>query len=179
MKLNLKLFGFELGAMVSVRRERTEPVAGVTNRCSDGMYVTFLDYDCIPEDWLVSELESLQTEYGLGPLHVMSSGEEKWHVVGFDKLTRDEYEDLLSRSSCDRVYKKVPFTWGRRVATLRVTPKHGRTIEYVRTIAPIVKLFSREKSTAHAQLFAKLYGIAPENGEYDDSTETIMARYVI
>lgn len=180
MKLNFELFGREYGLMALTRNKTKQPVAGVTNRTKDGYYVLFLDYDGMPLDWVMDELAAIGDEYRLGDVMVFKSSADHYHVVGFDKLTRDEYQSILNRSSCDPQYKKVPFTWGRRVATLRATPKNGRDIEYVtRGEAPLLSNTLREKSSAHRTFFEGRYGIKAPQGRYDNEEELIIARYTI
>lgn len=181
MKANFELFGFEFGLMLGARRKMKQQIAGVTNRTKDGFYVLFLDYDGIPLDWVEDEVAAIGAENRLGDVYIFESGKDHYHVVGFDKLTREEYERILHRSSCDPQYKRVPFAWGRRVATLRATPKNGRDIKFVQHgRAPEGEAnFFREKSRAHKIFFEGRYGIKAPGGVYDDHEELITARYVI
>lgn len=180
MKLNFDVFGFQFGFLAGVRRKRKEPVAGVTNRTADGYYVPFLDYDEMPLDWIEGELSAMQDEFKLGDFYVFESGAHHYHVVGFDKMTRDGYEQLLARSSCDRDYKKVPFAWGRRVATLRVTDKGGRAIRFLKVVSTGDWNFQRwEQSRAHKLFFEGVYGIEAPEGRYDNYEKLITARYVV
>lgn len=186
MKFNFEIFGHQFGVMVMTRKTLKQPVAGVTNRTHDGYYVPFLDYDGIPLDWLEGELESMQEQYALGDLYVFESSARHYHVVGFDKMTRSEYQDLLARSSCDRQYHRVPFTWGARVATLRVTEKHGRGIVFKKVVETMDTTLSRtpanyrrEKSLAHKKFFEGQYAIEAPTGRYDNYADVIIAKYQI
>lgn len=180
MKLHFELFGVEFGVITGVRKKLKEPIAGITNRTHDGYYIPFLDYDDMPFDWLEGELIDIQKQYNLGDLYVFASGQDKFHVVGFDKLTREEYQSLLNRSSCDANYKKIPFTWGRRVATLRATEKQGRKVKLHAVIeADFSRPYRHEMSNAHRIFFEGHYGIETPRGRYDNYENVIVAKYRI
>lgn len=179
MKLHFEIFGREFGFLFGTRKKLQEPIAGITNRTQDGYYILFLDYDEIPYDWLLGELEDIQNEYLLSDLFVFESTKDHFHVICFDKLTREEYQEILFRSSCDPQYKKIPFTWGRRVATLRVTEKQGNKIIHHSTITSDTMVSRREKSNAHRMFFEKIYGIEAPRGRYDTNEDVIMAKYKI
>lgn len=178
MKFNFTFFDTEFGFMAGIRRKLNEPIAGITNRTEDGYYVPFLDYDEMPFEWVKGELIDIQKEYRLSKLYVFSSKQDSFHVVSFDKLTREQYQDLLSRSSCDPQYKKVPFTWGRRVATLRATEKGGRKMRLFATIDPQIS-HNLPKSNAHRIFFEGLYNLNHDKGVYDNYESVIMAKYRI
>lgn len=181
MRFNFEFFGREFGLIFSSRKTLKTPVAGVTNRTLDGMFVVFLDYDEIPYDWLAPELIALQEEFDLGTLHILKSGAENWHVVGFEKLTREEYQAVLSRSSCDPYFKKIPYIYGKRLNTLRLTRKGALTDMPIRHYATLKRKPEKQRviSQAHMNLFAMYYGIKRVWKNTDGFTQLIMARYKI
>lgn len=177
MKANFELFGYEFGLMLSGRKKRKAPIGGITNRTKDGMYVVFLDYDMMPQEWVTSELLAIQKEFKLSDFLILQSSKESFHAVTFDKVTRERYEQILHRSSCDPGYKKVPWIFGRRVNVLRVTEKKGVQIRHVDTLKSDFNV--REKSLAHAQFFCNMYSLPLPNGRYDGGVDLIMARYSV
>jgi hypothetical protein len=178
MRINFQAFGIEIGAILNARRVLRTPIAGITNRCSDGKYITFLDYDNIPYEWLKDELLAIQKEFDLKQIYLFKSSEESFHVICFEKMNREEYEKILHRSSCDPGYKKVPWAWGKRVATLRVSEKRGTTPTFMELLDRDA-IPSRELSTAHIKFFEKNYKIETPCGMQDGNEELIMARYRI
>lgn len=182
MKLNFSLFGYEIGVRMGIRKVLKEPITGITNRTQDGYYVPFLDYDSVPIEWVIEEIKELQRVMKLGELHIFRSSEESFHVVGFDKLTFKQYKMLLDKSSCDEQYKKVPFVWGKKLATLRISEKKGIVPQFFTTITPNHKLNCFEISQAHYHFFTSHHNEIKINiieGYLDGNEEIILARYKI
>jgi len=178
MKFNFKLFGREVGIIASSRKVCREPVQGVTNRTMDGLFVVFLDYDEIPVEWLEGELNSLQDEFNLGDFHVFKSSDTNHHAVCFDKVTRETYQRILSRSSCDPYYKKVPFVFGKRLGTLRASSKKGKSIIYYKALKGHINEYFM--STAHKKFFSGHHKEMCFTKKNEDGlTGLIMASYKI
>mgnify|MGYP001550208708 CR=1 FL=1 len=159
--LNFRAFGFEIGCLISIRKERKEPVDAVTNRCIDGKYIVFLDYDNRELEWVVDEVEYLQEMYDLSTAYIFNSSKNSYHVITFDKLCYTEYLQLLNESSVDPHYRKIPFTFGKRVWTLRNSAKNGQKP------IPIISLRrdgSAIQSQAHKDFFTNIY---PKADFYD------------
>jgi hypothetical protein len=177
LKINLELFGYEIGAILQGRKKLLEPMAGITNRTKDGFFVLFLDYDNVDYEWIKGEIEAIQKEFQLGDIYIFQSGENNYHVVGFDKLTREEFQEIQHRSSCDPYHKKIPWTFGKRVVTLRATPKKGKEIKLKEMIYGYDN--GRQQSAAHANFFAQHYNIEIVDGNFDKCAEVIIAKYKI
>lgn len=178
MKINLSLFNIEIGIIASARKKRTETVKGITNRCDDGHYILFLDYDNIPYEWLKEELKALQVEFSIKELFILKSSSDSYHIISFEKFTREEYEQILHRSSCDKGYKTIPFIWGKKLNTLRITEKNGKKPEFFDYINYGGLIMNREISKAHSKMFKLLYDLNPI-GNKDNSENIIFAEYKI
>jgi len=164
--------------MMKARRVLKTAVAGVTNRTKDGKYITFLDYDEIPYEWLRDELLAIQKEFDLKQLYVFKSGSDNHHVICFEKMNREDYEKILHRSSCDPGYKKIPWAWGKRVSTLRISEKRGTVPKFLEIIDRDA-IPMRELSSAHIKFFSKYYTVPLPLGMGDGEEELIMVRYRI
>lgn len=179
MRFNFQLFGFEFGAILSGRKVLRNAVEGLTNRTTDGFYVLFLDYDDLEKSWVIDELKDIQKENLLSEIYLFETSTDKYSAVCFDKMTRDEYQAILSRSSCDPYYKKIPWTFGKRVSTLRSSAKKGFVPKYAGTIAPLGTAY-RELSNAHILFFQGHMNLKVRSGgPRDDKKELIVAKYRI
>jgi hypothetical protein len=163
--LSFNLFSWRVGAMFSVKRVGVVDVDALTNRCVDGRYVVFLDYDDRVLDWVVDELRYLQLEQNLGTFYLFRSSKDSFHAVCFDKLTFIDYLTVLNRSSCDPNYRKVPFLFGKRLWTLRFSPKKNVVPQLVKVL---FNPSTRTQSTPHKKFFSRLHGFEPEVTEEDN-----------
>lgn len=178
MKINLSLFNIEIGIIASARKKRTETVKGITNRCEDGKYILFLDYDNIPYEWLKDELKAIQIEFSIKELFVMKSSKDSYHIISFEKMTRETYEQILHRSSCDKGYKTIPFIWGKKLNTLRISEKNGKKPEFFDYLNYRSLIMDKEISKPHAKIFKLLYDLNPI-GNKDEAQNVIFAEYKI
>ena len=169
-------FGFD------VRSTRKTPVWGLTNRCSDGLFVIFIDYDDLPINdlgYLTDTLMSLQADFSLGNFYVFRSN-TGYHAICIDKVALMDYVMILKNSGCDPNYVNLPYIQGKKVWTLRMSQKEGVKPVYVKTVGSRFEN-KRTKSTYHAFYLYDLYRIQTikKKGNYDGVLKGLKARYYV
>lgn len=173
MKLEFSLFGrvFRFFASSSGRQEKY--VAGITNKCLDGRYVIFLDYDEVPYEWVAEELAYLQFAHKLGTFHVFKTL-NGFHAICTDKVGLYTLVRIMRDTSTDAAYLNVPLRRARRVWTLRTSEKGGNVPEWVASL----KMGSQTvKSTAHNELLRKLYNLEIPHDLEDGETTFFSGHY--
>ena len=177
MKLSFKFLGKQYALQFLSRTIKNDMVAGYTNRCKDGFYITTLDYDNLELGWVVNELRRLQYQFFMGDFYVFKSGENNFHAVCFDKITLSQFVDILKNSSVDPDYMNVPLKFGKKIWTLRVTDKNSIPVEFMTMI--ISNHTCIRESTAHASFVEKIFKIKVFLKHGDGEKKLIMARYPI
>ena len=178
MILRFNLLGKRIGFSFDIRNQKKEWVTGYTNRCKDGMYVICLDLDNVELEWIEGELRRLQEDFELGTFYIFRSSENSYHAVCLDKVLFVELISIMESSTVDPDYLRVPLKWGKKVWTLRLTPK-DKEIEFVKAIRCGS---SRKQSLAHGLLLEKVFGVdVPEEDalKSDWSKEICFVRYPI
>jgi len=117
------IFGRHFG--FSYYKSGKKDIYGYTNRCDDGKFIVFLDYDDIPLSWIKKEIVYMQEDFNLGTFYILQSSENSFHCVCFSKVKREELINILRNSSVDDNYYLIPNTIGRKLLTLRLTNKRG------------------------------------------------------
>lgn len=138
-------------------------VEGTTNRCADGRYVLYIDYDRMEQEWVVEELLHLQNVFDLGDIHLFKSSESKngYHAVSFAKLTAYEFIQVLQNSSCDEAFKNVPRFSSTRNWVLRAWNK-GNT-EKPKYVGTLPAFTTRQSSYAHWKAWKLIH---PQIGKF-------------
>lgn len=180
-KLNFSVFGHTVNLLFRVTREKTAMMYGVGNRCSDGQYVLFLDYDDTPAEWIYEEIELLQKTHDcLGDAFVFKT-KNGYHVVFLEKLSLGTIIKLMDITSCDKDYKNVPMNYGRKIWVLRSSPKKGEEITYEGAVRRKHGVCHRERSRAHMLYLSSIGGVSKRKmaigGAFDKSEKVIMAYY--
>ena len=177
MVIRFDCFGKRIAFDFSVRNKRVKMIDGYTNRCKDGKYVVCLDYDNVELEWIYPELERLQADFDLGTFYVFRSSENSYHCVCLDKVLFCDFVSILECSTIDPNYLKVPLKFGKKIWTLRLSPK-DEEIEFIKALP---KDSVREQSFAHGMLLEKFFGIdVPESQDKEIlDNEIIFARYPI
>lgn len=155
-KLNFTVFGQRVNLAMKISKERSEWIAGIGNRCADGNYVIFLDYDNVPYDYIIEELKTLSEKYCLGNGYIFKTG-NGFHVVFLEKFCLGNLLDIMNHTACDKSYIDVPLMYGRKVWVLRQTQKGGKDILYFAKFHS--KFDGGIKSRAHAKFLKKRYNI--------------------
>ena len=178
MHIKINLLGYQLALHGSARRLRRDYVAGYTNRCKNGSFIVFLDYDNVEFKWIAAELEHLQERFMLGDFYIFASSDDSFHAVCFDKVNLSVYLDILKNSSVDPNYITVPLHFGKKIWTLRLTDKDDIPIRFVGALKS--KAFSfRQESTAHADVLNSLFDLGIKLNNPDGVKELVLARYPI
>jgi len=184
MKLNLKLFGKEIAFLCDSKTLRDQWVTGYTNRCKNGRYCIFLDYDNVDLNLIKPELEHLQINFNLSSFYIFQSSENSYHAVCFDKVNLHEYIQILRNSSVDPRYIDVPLNFGKKVWSLRLSDKDNNSVTFLDHIhAKIVeevgehKTGHRTQSTAHANILNNLFKLNIKLDRPDNEKDLILCRY--
>lgn len=177
MNLSFRLFGRHFKLLFRTHKDLDQYVAGITNKCRDGRYCTFLDYDDVPMEWVVEEAKLLTDLFYIGDMHVFKTT-NGFHVINTTKLFLRDLVDIMRNSSCDDAYKWVPLKRARKVWTLRTTEKDGNKPEYIMTVRGN-NLPENEQSKPHNDILRKIYNIEIPTDLEDDEDEFWSAHYHI
>jgi hypothetical protein len=172
------LFGKEIFIKFYSRPARKGVTYGMTNRCIDGKYVLFLDFDGHQYDHVLEEMKLFQKKHDLSDLFVFESSPNNYHVVGIDKMTLTRYRKIMGETSSDLAYRDVPFWFGKKAWILRLGYKNG----YLPKLVTILKGKRNgvEKSNAHILLLEKIYKIPKKRyGRRDQFTTVHGATYPV
>jgi hypothetical protein len=130
LKRRFRIPGYWLGIQFKIALKKREgtPVIGIYNKIGHH-YVPFFDYDGIKDkNLLYAEIRSIQETYSLGNAYIFKT-ENGYHVIMTDLLHYDEWLEILSGSTCDEQYKRIPQQNGQRAWVLRVSKKKNSTIK--------------------------------------------------
>lgn len=168
--------------MSFMARKQEVEVFGFTNRCMDGLYVIFIDYDGLDEDWIIGELRRLQDEFGLSTFYLSQSSRLNHHAICLDKVPLNYFLDILKNSSVDYNYMRVPLNYGRKTWTLRTSEKRGESIKFKGILPSSNKEF--KKSLAHAMKLSEMFNIplsffVEDKKEFDEENELIISKYKV
>ena len=166
----------DLHIKITHAERRDEHHFGIGNRCADGLYIVFLDYDKTPLEWVRAEITYLQDTYGLGSAYLFET-KNGFHVVFLDKLELDELITIMGCTSIDKRYMSVPLKYARRCWVLRQTPKKGEEIHYSGVYH---SGSARELSEAHAIYLVRYGGVPPTDlnkGSWDRNKDIVLAYY--
>jgi len=195
MEINIRLFKYEfrwkihahrtgkdyeigyVKSALELRRTNKKYVTGYCNRCQDGKYIVFMDYDRIAFEWLTQELQVLQDAFKLGDFYIFESSSGCYHVVCLDRLSFFDYVTLLRNSSVDRDYIDVPLKYGKKVWTLRFTEKNNAPVRFAGMIQSKYK--AREQSLAHAKVLNSLYNLEIKPEKHDGRDKLLFCRYPV
>lgn len=107
---------------------------GITNKCEDGEYILFADYDKVYLNTLFKELNNVFRRYSkyLTQFAVFESSQSiltkngtlgSYHVISFAKLPYQKMREILSYMTVDDAFYKLPANTPYRANTLRISPK--------------------------------------------------------
>ena len=181
MEFRLTIFNKRILFRLSARDIRKKDVAGYTNRCSDGKYIVMMDYDAMEYEWVYKELKFIQNEFNLGAFHIIQNSENSYHAICVDKVNIRKYLDILRSSSVDPNYINIPFNYGKKLWTLRVTSKNNNKPSYKGLIKGDNKVRA-EVSTPHIKLLQLIFGVSDfdmRNRTEDMQDDLILAKYKI
>lgn len=180
MEIKINLFGRTVRCVLLSSKTKTQDIYGYTNRTEDAYYLPFLDYDGVPLDFIIKELERLQFDFGLSTFFIFKSSPRNYHAVCLDKLTYKEWIDVLHDSSVDSAYYSIGRRYGDKIWTLRLSDKGEYKIGLYCILRHKPK---RIRSKAHADLLRKLFGIKMLTSElgvmFDNGTDVMLAKYKV
>ena len=188
MRIDFKVLNRKYTFNLVSRDVRTQYVAGYTNRTKDGYYIITLDYDSMMFEDVHNELERLQEDHGLSDFFIFSSSREKgkqeegYHAVCLDKVPLMQLLEIMSQTSVDPLYQRVPMMSGKKLWVLRVTDKNDNDVRFVGKVKSKNGKFDDiyEKSNAHRKLLNNLFNLDIEyNALYDSHSEVKLARYPV
>jgi len=142
---------------------------GVSNITEDHKYILFIDYDNTSKRDLDGELTMLNREFFINEFLILTTGENHYQVVAFDKFDLDQIVYMLGKTNCDYSYKSAPIKldkgWILRIDEkadidgniIQSKPKYVSFIVFKKRPG-----YTPEKSRAHIQFFSSLY---PEFGD--------------
>lgn len=164
---------------------------GVTNRCQDGLYIFFADYDRIYKDLMYKNLNTILEKFpnNFENFYIAKTEEEEilkggkikgsYHVVNFAKNPKDIIKEALSYCNVDPFFLKIPEKTAHKCHVLRFTEKcwkiNGKKFkqkpEFLEmypkaTIKPPIK-----SSNAHYELFKNEWGI--KDARFHDFDELV------
>ncbi len=169
---------FNLGFNFHFKWKRGETVSGFSNRTSDGKYLVFLDYDRQKPEQVLMEVEDLIEQHQLGNSILVKSSNEGHHFLCFDKLTRQEFYDVLRSSNADKSFKLVPIRAKHYTWILRTTMKAEKKPKIIRTFISQYNCL-RKKSLAHIQYANKFYKADWKDTNNDGLTKLVRGTYEI
>jgi hypothetical protein len=181
--LTLHLGKYVINFVFRFEEKKTTMVRGVGNRCENGEYVLFVDYDHHVLDHVLEEVQLVQNRMQLGTAHVFKT-KHGYHVVYLQKITIQEVVDSLDMTTCDKAYQNIPLQYAMRTWILRSTKKgDDDEITHVTSIPPI-KNYKIIKSNAHRVFLQDRYGISDaeldmDGTVYDGSKELMIAEYYV
>jgi len=135
---------------------------GVNNITRDQLFVLFADFDDITYEKLKQQLDFVNKNYGVSHFIILRTGENRYHVISFEKFLMKELLDLLQNTFVDYTYKYVAVKsdkgWILRISekkdldgnVVRDKPQFVESISYS-------KIPKRRLSRAHIEFFSKLY----------------------
>jgi len=146
--------------------ENSKEAQGYTNRCKDGQYVTFLDYDREFLKDVVANKDFLEKKFGIF-FDFLIQTKKGFHLISLDKISYNILREILQDSHCDPLFARVPFETALRSSTLRISKKDGN-------IPKLLMQFKRkedsgfELSEAHFLFLRKAFKISRPLGQFDD-----------
>jgi hypothetical protein len=160
-KLSFSLFGKDFNFSARIIKKKSFLHWGMGNRCSDGKYVLFLDYDKTPYSWIMEEIGLLRHEFpGLGRPYVFKT-KRGFHVVFLDKFFLWEIISMMKLTTCDKDYQNIAL-WARSIWILRQSEKADEEITYI-PLDGDDGFTSLEKSRAHRDYLYRYCSVPHED----------------
>ena len=108
---------------------------GITNRCSDGKFILFLDYDKVYKDIVLKDLDVLLKRFPATfsnfyiattePETILKKGKIKgsYHVVNFAKLFKYQVTEAIKYCNVDPFFAAIPEKTAHKCHVLRTSEK--------------------------------------------------------
>lgn len=152
-------------------------LTGITNRCNNGEYILFLDYDEVPIKWIEEELNYLLETQDLNHFYLFKTN-KGYHAINLEKRPLKRIIELLDLTSTDYNFKIVPLMRAKKVWTLRITPKksEGEGIKYLKLLTTI-KNNGLVISSPHYAFLRKFYKVTKLKNILEDGEEDFTTSY--
>jgi hypothetical protein len=183
LSTKIDLFGLHMNAFFRVIKRKTHLLWGVGNRCKDGSYILFLDYDDTPIDWVTEEIRLIQKRYMMivGTAYLFKT-RKGIHAVFLEKNDLEDVIEIMKITSADKQHREIPLYHGRRIWVLRGSPKRDETLEYLGCITKSddgATLGNR--SLAHKNYLKTMFSIPERDfargNPFDDDDTVTLAFY--
>ena len=133
-RTNITLFNKDIRFFLGIFPAYTTWKKGITNRCADGRFVLFLDYDDPPIEWITDELKLIQEQFCMGDIYLFKTS-KGYHAINTEKRSFWEIVKIMHLTSCDPNYIMVPLKYALKAWTLRVSDKKGKPkTKYLKTL---------------------------------------------
>ena len=108
---------------------------GVTNRCSDGKFILFLDYDKVYKDVVTNDLNVLLKKFpkSFSNFYIATTEPEtklennktkgSYHVVNFAKMFKYQINEAIQYCNTDPFFKTIPEKTAHKCHVLRTSEK--------------------------------------------------------
>ena len=150
---------------------------GVTNRCADGFFVFFAEYDGIYKDLVYKNLRALLKKYPneFTNFYIAKTEETKlkngkykgnYHVVSFSKHFKHEIKEYLDLMDVDNYFRVIPEKTAHKTQVLRLSEKYFVKGKKIAKQEPkFTDIFPKQQINAcktisepHYKLFKKHWG---------------------
>lgn len=133
-KVSFSVLRRPITALFRVGEERSAFHYGMTNRCRDGRYILFLDYDKTPEGWVREEIRLFHELFPwLGTVYLFRT-KHGIHAFALEKVTLGRILAVMDASSADKRHRDVSLYYTLRAWVLRQSEKRDETIKFLGTI---------------------------------------------
>lgn len=190
MQISFKsdVWKWHMNFFTRIIKQKNHLLYGVGNRCKDGTYILFLDYDETPLSWIKEEINFLQKRYDMliSTAYIFET-RKGFHVVFLDKNDLEDVIEMMKITSCDKHYKEIPLYYGRRTWVLRQSPKPNEQLKYigcVRKGKELIQSTLNVRSLAHKNYLQQMFNIPEEDffikgHDFDEETQITMAYYKV
>lgn len=182
-KINFHALRHHITLLFRITKEKETLHYGIGNRCADGLYTVFLDYDSVPFEWVTEEIDLLQELYELSTAYIFKT-KNGYHVIFLDKMPLIDLLQVIHTTSIDTNYIRVPLEYARKVWVLRQSNKKDESIKYLGCVERRTENeYVYDKSGAHKLFLTKYCGVPLKDFgsriEYDREETIIMGYYRI
>ena len=171
---------------------------GVTNRCEDGNYIFFADYDKVDKELLIKNLDVLIKKFpkSFDNFYIVRTGDEiltngrligSYHVINFVKHPKSKIKKFLEYCDVDPYFLDVPYKTAHKTHVLRLSEKffqkNGTVVKEKPTFLEVYPndclMSGKDCSSPHYKFFQQEWG-NPTNlsHEFDDLKKFEMHSYM-
>lgn len=185
-KLSFTILKTHINLIFRTSKKKENFQWGIGNRCREGKYVLFLDYDRTPISWVRDELKYIMKEYNLSHFFLFET-KRGIHCINLEKRDISSVIEIMSKTTCDQDYKNVPLQHAKKIWVLRGSQKKEETIKYLYLMRREFSLYPEVirdlLSTPHKEYLKDRFKIPEKNfrniGLWDGEKDLIMAYYFI